>query len=101
MNESICVTLEKFVTEKTNNIECYPKGYKELSVELKLSFDGNEHFIEEAWLDETIDFYDIADKYNFLDKLLEEALTQLKKDRELASLQDKVTALEFESYLSN
>lgn len=100
MSESICVTLKKFAhwygesPEGTSRQCAIP-----MKLELKLSFDGEQHFIEEAWLDETIDFYAIADKYNFLDKLLEEALTQLKKDKELASLQDKITALEFETSL--
>lgn len=80
MSESICVTLEKFAT-----MQATPKHFASIcKLELKLSFDGNEHFIEEAWLDETIDFYVIADKYGFLDKLLAEALAQLKLDKETA-----------------
>lgn len=78
MSESICVTLEKFAT--VQDLTCI-KQQRPCKLELKLSFDGNNHFIEEAWLDETIDFYAIADKYNFLDKLLEEALEQLKLDQ--------------------
>ena len=83
MSESICVTLEKFfpiiVRLSNSNVQAgvYP-------LELKLSFDGESHFIEEAWLDETIDFYAIANKYGFLEKLLEEALEQLKLDKESA-----------------
>lgn len=89
MSESICVTLEGFTPERTaiSHTPCY------CNLELKLSFDGNQHFIEEAWLDETIDFYAIADKYNFLDKLLEEALTQLKLDKE--------TSLKERGYIEN
>lgn len=79
MSESISVTLEKFTT--LQDLTCITQQ-RPCKLELKLSFDGNEHFIEEAWLDDTIDFYAIADKYNFLDKLLEEAVTQLKLDKE-------------------
>lgn len=78
MSESISVTLPYFSPKKDS-----PLGVK-YPLELKLSFDGENHFIEEAWLDETIDFYSIADKYDFLDKLLEEALKQLKLDNESA-----------------
>ena len=87
MSECICVTLENFARQVTAYKACNPIKPTEFgacSLEVKLSFDGNEHFIEEAWLDETIDFYAIADKYNFLDKLLEEALKQLKLDQENA-----------------
>lgn len=84
MSESICVVLERF-TRQVIEYKCSnplkPITFGDCSLEIKLSFDGEQHFIEEAWLDETIDFYAIADKYDFLDKLLEEALEQLKKDK--------------------
>ena len=81
MSESICVTLENFTI--VQDLTCI-KQQRPCNLELKLSFDGVEHFIEEAWLDETIDFYAIADRYGFLDKLLAEALAQLKLDKETA-----------------
>ncbi len=87
MSESICVVLEKFATCRiacNDGINILSKIKRPL--EIKLSFDGEQHFIEEAWLDNTIDFYAIADKYNFLDKLLEEALKQLKEDKKEALL---------------
>jgi hypothetical protein len=96
MSESICVTLEKFTRQVTAYKACnpiIPIEFGSCSLELKLSFDGNEHFIEEAWLDDTIDFYAIADKYGFLDKLLEEALAQLKLDKE--------TSLKERGYIEN
>jgi hypothetical protein len=99
MSKSICVILEGISRVKVTHITTLERGYKKADLEIKLSFDGEQHFIEEAWLDETIDFYAIADKYNFLDKLLEEALVQLKKDREAAHLQDILTAMEFQSSL--
>jgi hypothetical protein len=73
--------LEEFTT--VQDLTCITQQ-RPCKLELKLSFDGNEHFVEEAWLDETIDFYAIADKYGFLDKLLGEALKQLKLDKENA-----------------
>jgi hypothetical protein len=81
MSESICVTLENFTI--VQDLTCIQQQ-RPCKLELKLSFDGEQYFIEEAWLDETINFYDIADKYSFLHKLLEEALKQLKLDRKEA-----------------
>jgi hypothetical protein len=83
MSESICVTLEKFARQVAAYKACNPIKPTEFgtcSLELKLSFDGESYFIEEAWLDDTIDFYAIADKYSFLDKLLEEACIQRARD---------------------
>lgn len=99
MSRSICVILEGISRVKVTHITTLERGYRKADLEIKLSFDGEQYFIEEAWLDDTIDFYTIAERYNFLDELLEEALTQLKKGKELASLQDKITALEFETSL--
>lgn len=76
MSESICVVLERFAKELIYDSRNEFKVLEPIELVIKLSFDGDNFFLEEAWLDETIDFYAIADKYGFLDKLLEEALAQ-------------------------
>jgi len=94
MSKSICVILGNFATESvfpTNSREGKPNKIREVALELKLSFDGEQYYLEEAWLDETIDFYAIADKYNFLDKLLEEALVQKLLDEKNAKAEHGYT----------
>ena len=88
MNKSYHVVLPDFTNEVSQAAmsklvagkPLQPNDFLDTSLTLKLSHDGEDYFMEEAWLADNIDFLQLADKYDFLDKLLVEAIGQLKKD---------------------
>lgn len=95
MNKSYHVTLQGFTKEVSQaaipklvaNKPLQPSDFLPTDLTIKLSHDGENYFMEEAWLADNIDFLQIADKYDFTEALLKEAIVQLKKDIKSAAFE--------------
>ena len=82
-NEISQAAIPKLVASKP----LQPNDYLPTNLTLKLSRDDDGYFIEEAWLADSIDFLQLADRYGFIEALLAEALEQLKKDNDSAAFE--------------
>ena len=95
MNKSYHVVLPAFTNEVSQaamsklvaSKPLQPNDYLPTNLTLKLSRDEDGYFIEEAWLADSIDFLQLADRYSFLEQLLADAIVEFKKDNDSAAFE--------------
>ena len=83
MTKDILVTLPNFTRtikresiDKRDTQSLTDKDFDSVNLEVRLSHDGEYYYIDALWLDGSIDFYPIANKYNLFEVILEKALAQ-------------------------